>query len=190
MASIPPDFLPSPTASLNLSHLQGRPNDVFTNRLQFISRYAWFHRLFVEGDRRDALKYLVGMLSGGVVPRYWWGVVLLDAGGMLDGESLASHSHSSYLLSVPCFADEELFLTTIEAYELLRHLEDIYIHAEQGLGHEYLGALELIIHGEQDPSKDAKVLNGSVGNALQQLQIVRLALARYLARCTVAGHRF
>jgi len=170
VASIPPDFLPSPTASLSLLHLQGGPNDVFTNRLQFISRYAWFHRLFAEGDRRDALKYLVGMLSGGVVPRYWWGVVLLDAGGMLD--------------------DEELFLTTIEAYELLRHLEDIYIHAEQGLGHEYLGALELIMHGEQDPSKDAKVLNGSVGNALQQLQIVRLALARYLARCTVAGHRF
>ncbi len=81
-------------------------------------------------------------------------------------------------------------MTTVEAYELLRHLEDIYIHAEQGLGHEYLGALELIMHGEQVSSKDAEVRKGSTENALRQLQIVRLALARYLARCTVAGHRF
>ena len=85
VSSIPPEFLPSPTATIELQrHLGG---DIFTSRLQFISRYAEFHNMFSRGERRAALKYLVVMLSAGIVPKFWWGVVLLDAGGMLDGQS-------------------------------------------------------------------------------------------------------
>jgi nuclear pore complex protein Nup85 len=76
-----------------------------------------------------------------------------------------------------------MLITVEEAYELLRHLEEVHIHAEQGSGADYLGALELIMRGGDQDSGKAQDTN----NALRQLQVVRLALARYLARCSVGG---
>jgi nuclear pore complex protein Nup85 len=57
---------------------------VFSSRLQFIARYAEFHDMIDKDEFRDAARLLVVMLSAKIVPRSWWGVILLDAGGMLD----------------------------------------------------------------------------------------------------------
>lgn len=79
--------------------------------------------------------------------------------------------------------DVEMVLTQDEAYELLRHLEEIYIRAEQGSGADYLGALDRIMQGSEAAGADRVV---DVESALAQLQVVRLAIARYLARCAVS----
>ncbi|KDQ19196.1 hypothetical protein BOTBODRAFT_171134 [Botryobasidium botryosum FD-172 SS1] len=155
VAAIPPQFLPT------AGSLEGGINgtaDIFTARLQFLSRYADFHAMYGRGEKKDAARFLVMLLSSGLVPRWWRGVVLLDAAGMLE--------------------DEELLITVDDAYELLRHLEEIYMRAEQGSAAEYLGALEKMMGGKPSAESDA----------LGQLEVVRLALARYLARCsTVSG---
>lgn len=78
-----------------------------------------------------------------------------------------------------------MLISQEEAYELLRHLEEIYTRADQGSGSDYLGALDQIMQGP-DTSVDRPV---DVESALGQLQVVRLALARYLARCSVVGSR-
>lgn len=78
--------------------------------------------------------------------------------------------------------DTEMALTQDEAYELLRHLEEIYTRAEQGGGADYLGALDRIMQG---PEADNEGRTVDVESALGQLQVVRLAIARYLARCAV-----
>lgn len=72
-----------------------------------------------------------------------------------------------------------------DAYDLLRHVEEIYIRADQGCAPDYLGALEKMM--QQDMQKDgAQTNNGrervTAEAALKQLEVVRLALARYLAR--------
>lgn len=90
MSSIPPSFLPSATgtfdpAEWNSKGGYGAASEMFASRLQFISRYAEFHNMFARGERRDAAKLLVVMLSARIVPKWWWGVIMLDAGGMLDG---------------------------------------------------------------------------------------------------------
>lgn len=84
VATIPRALLPlsSRSADENERDLAG---DMFASRLQFIARYAEFHEMFARGERKDAARFLVVMLSARVVPKWWWGVVLLDAGGMLDG---------------------------------------------------------------------------------------------------------
>lgn len=41
--------------------------------------------MFARGEKRNAARFLVVMLSANIVPKWWWGVILLDAGGMLDG---------------------------------------------------------------------------------------------------------
>lgn len=82
--------------------------------------------------------------------------------------------------------DTEMVLSQDDAYELLRHLEEIYIRAEQGDGAQYLGALDRIMLGAKTNLASRPV---DVDGALGQLQVVRLALARYLARCAVGGSR-
>lgn len=94
MSSIPSAFLPTAAGTFTPAAWNGHKalpaneyahNEMFSSRLQFISRYAEFHEMFARGERRDAAKLLVVMLSARIVPKWWWGVIMLDAGGMLDG---------------------------------------------------------------------------------------------------------
>jgi nuclear pore complex protein Nup85 len=77
-----------------------------------------------------------------------------------------------------------MLFTQDDAYELLRHLEEIYTRAEQGAGADYLGALDRIMRKSSEVN-DAV----DIESALSQLQVVRLAIARYLARCSVGVSR-
>lgn len=172
VAAIPPQFLPASSsieAGINTT-------DIFTARLQFLSRYADFHAMYARGERKEAARFLVMLLSSGLVPRWWRGVVLLDAAGMLEG--MQSFYPQPRPCSFPSFQADELLISVDDAYELLRHLEEIYMRAEQGSAAEYLGALEKMMGGK--PA-------GTESNALGQLEVVRLALARYLARCSTLG---
>ncbi|KAG8869065.1 hypothetical protein FRB97_001630 [Tulasnella sp. 331] len=147
----------------------GEPT-VYGARLSFLSGYAQFHALFRDGKKREAAHALVVMLNKGIVPQWWWGVVLLDAAGMCE--------------------DEELWFAEEDAYDLLRRVEEIYIRSEQGSGSDYLGALEKIMKVSR--SKESAGRQGSTSTteappqALKQLEVVRLSLARYLARIFTA----
>ena len=68
-----------------------------------------------------------------------------------------------------------MFFTSIDATLLLHRLEEIHIRASQGSEDEYLAIL----------ARTTKT--GGQAYALQRLQIVRLALARYYAKCSVIG---
>ena len=70
-------------------------------------------------------------------------------------------------------AEHRLLFSSSQASLLLRKLEEISVKVSQGAGSEYLGILSRMVEG-----KDQK-------EALKRLQLVRLALARYFARCTV-----
>ncbi|KAF8309271.1 hypothetical protein DL93DRAFT_2100127 [Clavulina sp. PMI_390] len=188
VATIPTTYLLASTNPVNPS------NDIFASNLQFIARYAEFHEMFANGEKKDAARFLVVMLGAGIVPKWWWGVVLLDAGGMLDGmqPSLSSLEINSPIGHPQLFLDSDMVLSREDAYELLRHLEEIYTRAEQGNGADYLGALDHIMRGSPSSSTndDTAITNQpvDVDSALAQLQVVRLAIARYLARCAVAGY--
>lgn len=68
-----------------------------------------------------------------------------------------------------------MFFTSIDATLLLQRLEEIHIRASQGSADEYLAIL----------ARTTKT--GEEVHALQRLQTVRLALARYYAKCAVIG---
>ncbi|KAL6299538.1 Nup85 nucleoporin-domain-containing protein [Sparassis latifolia] len=70
---------------------------------------------------------------------------------------------------------ERMLFTTDEACLLLCRLEEIHIRAAQGASEDYLAVL----------ARTTK--SGGEKHALQRLQTVRLALARYYARCGVIG---
>ncbi|KII87265.1 hypothetical protein PLICRDRAFT_113015 [Plicaturopsis crispa FD-325 SS-3] len=68
-----------------------------------------------------------------------------------------------------------LLFTSADACVLLRKLDEIFVRTEQGSGEDYLGVLTRVMKG------------GGEKEALHRLRSVRLALARYFARCTVVG---
>lgn len=68
-----------------------------------------------------------------------------------------------------------MFFSSIDATLLLHRLEEIHIRAAQGSRDEYLSILARTMR------------SGGEAHALQRLQTVRLALARYYAKCAVIG---
>lgn len=77
--------------------------------------------------------------------------------------------------------DEEMVFTEEDAYDLLRHVEEIYMRSQQGSGVDYLGALEKIMNVSRRTG-DRAVVGSTSDQAIKQLEVVRLSLARYLAR--------
>ncbi|KAF8646884.1 hypothetical protein AX16_007062 [Volvariella volvacea WC 439] len=69
--------------------------------------------------------------------------------------------------------DSPLFSVS-DATELLRKVEEIFTRISQGSRDEYLSILR-------------RTLKGSDEDALERLKLVRLALAKYFARCTIWG---
>lgn len=68
-----------------------------------------------------------------------------------------------------------MLFTTSDACLLLHRLEEIHIRSAQGSTADYLSVL----------ARTTK--SGGEKHALQRLQVVRLALARYYAKCGVIG---
>ncbi|KAG2142873.1 Nup85 nucleoporin-domain-containing protein [Suillus bovinus] len=71
--------------------------------------------------------------------------------------------------------DATLLFPYASARVLLQHLEEVIARTDQGSGDEYLRVLI------------AKLGSGGTNEALHALQGVRLALAKYFARCTMIG---
>lgn len=88
------------------------------------------------------------------------------------------HSVARLIVDFSCSFDEidpTLLFPYSDACKLLQKLEEIFIEAEQGSGNDYLSVFMRVI----------KI--GPEIEALNRLITVRLALARYFARCTVIG---
>lgn len=78
------------------------------------------------------------------------------------------------MLSVK-FPGPSLLFPLASATELLRKLEEICTRANQGAGEDYLHLLM------------KKLKATTEQGALEYLKSVRLALAKYFARCSIAG---
>ncbi|KAM5544312.1 hypothetical protein V8D89_001972 [Ganoderma adspersum] len=70
--------------------------------------------------------------------------------------------------------NDTMLFTSSDACLLIQKLEEIQIRVGQGSGDDYLSVL-------------ARIANGGEKHAMQRLQTVRLALARYYARCGAIG---
>jgi nuclear pore complex protein Nup85 len=152
--------------------------DPISARLQFVARFADFHTFSEDGAKGEAVRLLVRMLDRSIVPRAWQAVVLLDAASLLEGQYRCTKFLTiKHLTEVFLGSEEDLLITTDDAYELLRYLQNIYTQAALGAGSDYLEVLARITMRGKGSTAETE--------ALQSLDIVRLVLARYLARCTV-----
>lgn len=86
----------------------------------------------------------------------------------------ASYSRHG-LIFLLLISAENLYMPPKGASLLLRRLEEVTMRTRQGCGDDYLGVLARIL--ELDGPREA----------LRRLDVLRLAIARYLARYTVSG---
>lgn len=162
--------------SLQALRANAGAHGVFIHRLIFAVRYAEFHQRLLNQDLQDAAWDLVSIFQEEIAPKSWWGILLCDTvqllqygkfyllGCMLGSSELISRG----LEPAPLFSYSSACI-------LLHRLDEVCARAAEGSGQDYLRMLEMKLRmdGRQDTQ--------------QRLQVIRLALARYFARCAMIG---
>ncbi|GAA5901039.1 hypothetical protein JCM6882_006008, partial [Rhodosporidiobolus microsporus] len=178
---------PSPTSSTFSSPSSSSADDLFpsappsalapySSLLSFLARYRDFFALYARdggAHRAQAARLLVLVLTSGVAPRGWWAVGMVDC--------------------LPLLETSPPLISLSETYDLLRLLEDVVgpVVAQSPpvdvFGH--LDALGRLAEGKGQGKEGKKGEEGEArraertGRALEQMEVVRGALARHLALC-------
>ncbi|KAM0786288.1 hypothetical protein ACM66B_001767 [Microbotryomycetes sp. NB124-2] len=143
-----------------------------SSRLSFLARYRDFFAFYARGDKRQAAGLLVLLLSSNVVPKKFVAVMLLDA--------------------IPLLQETEPVVTMDETYELLRCLEDVTGPIQASGGVDVYGNLDCVARLISGGGQAGRVNEGQevkedesekTRRALKQLDVLRFALAKNLARC-------
>ncbi|KAN0062610.1 hypothetical protein ACQY0O_005143 [Thecaphora frezii] len=142
---------------------------LFSTRLAFLARYRDFHRLYAEENLRAAAQLLAELITSEAAPETFLAVLLVDAIPLLE-------------------AEDQLF-DMRETFELMRIVEVVTssVSAHPRLSQHYLGYLDrLMLGSSQQRGDEAKQQAAAPRSAGDKLDVVRLGLARHLARVSVA----
>ncbi|KZS94585.1 hypothetical protein SISNIDRAFT_426911 [Sistotremastrum niveocremeum HHB9708] len=142
--------------SLHTAYRHPGPNGLHS--LAFLLNYTEFQIHRANGDSSKSARHLADMFRQDIVPTAWWAALLVDVGELLLDES-------------------ELHFSQVDAYELLRRVEEVAVNLAEGTGDRYLGGL----------GKSLKTKTGGEKEALKKLELVRFAFANYFARLTIQG---
>jgi nuclear pore complex protein Nup85 len=145
---------------------------IFVQRLLFAQRYAEFHKACIEGNLLAAAEHLVEIFADELAPKSWWAVLLTDAAELLTSGELKSRRGKFRLANDLA---GELIFRADEVFEFLGRLEEIQSRIHNGFDDDYLHVLLRILKAS------------SAREGLKRLEIVRLSLARYFARCSSIG---
>ncbi|OAV95766.1 Nup85 Nucleoporin [Puccinia triticina 1-1 BBBD Race 1] len=165
-----------------------QPN-INSSKLLFLSRYRDMHSYYSKGERKLAAETLISLMTTEIAPKRWWAVCLIDV--------------------IPLLEDDDILISLADTYELLRCLEEITgpILTSSRDSYDNLRYLKrIVLNGRKSDASnnDHTNRNGSVKksnnadtlgdgddgtrSALEQLNVVRYALARHLARSLTCKH--
>ncbi|ODN98518.1 nuclear pore complex protein Nup85 [Cryptococcus wingfieldii CBS 7118] len=177
--TLPPTLLSeAPTALLQLQESASAPLSfpssnsisVFASRITFLSEFRdYILFLGQDGGREQAAGKVVALLTSGIAPTGFWGVLLVESISLLE--------------------DPEILFSTNETFELLRILEEVITNASFA-EEEYLGQIALYLdHRSPKQEQGSKSGKGkaTTHDARRKLEEARLALSRNLARAMVSG---
>ncbi|XP_078611940.1 nuclear pore complex protein Nup85-like [Branchiostoma floridae x Branchiostoma japonicum] len=129
---------------------------VLSDRLTFLGKYREFHRLHEEREFKSAANLLLQLLTNRMAPKKFWLTLLTDA--------------------LPLLESEDVIFSTQQTYELMNCLEDISLSFRSSA----------YLHGDQAGDAQLKPTKGQQEVEKQKLDLIRLALARNLARAILS----
>ncbi|KJE88979.1 hypothetical protein CAOG_000543 [Capsaspora owczarzaki ATCC 30864] len=134
--------------------------------LTILHKYKQFHSLYRSGDLREAARLLVDLLAHESAPKRMWFTLLLDA--------------------LPLLESEQLLFGVSQTYILMRSVEELC----EAHNLTSLLALDLKADGKSSSSSSssssaASAAGGARRQINEQMEVVRLALARNLSRALV-----
>ncbi|KAJ1922205.1 Nucleoporin nup85 [Mycoemilia scoparia] len=138
-------------------------NSLYTSSMKFLSQYRDFHELYKSQRFVEAGKLLVSLLTTHTAPRKFWITILIDAIPLLEGD--------------------ELVFDTFETYELMRCAEEI---ATSPRKRDYF--MCLINAGQPSKTVPNDVIESSIAEMEQQMQVLNMACVRNLARATIVQY--
>ncbi|KAJ1975213.1 Nucleoporin nup85 [Dimargaris verticillata] len=141
----------------------------YSDKLQFLSQYRDFHEMYKQKDFVQAGKLLVRLLTSNMAPKAFWHILLVDAIPLLEGDLLVFDVH--------------------ETHELMRCLEEI---TSSHMRQTYLTTFsplwfKIAANASNSTPNDTAVSEDAAltVTANQQLDVIRMALVRNLARATL-----
>ncbi|RUP45641.1 hypothetical protein BC936DRAFT_147911 [Jimgerdemannia flammicorona] len=144
----------------------------FSDRLAFLARYREFHDLYKAEKYHEAGKLLVLLLTSNAAPKSFWPILLLDSVTLLEGDIVVFNVEDTYEL-MRCL--EEIVLSHRKA-DYLAYLPWWFVGPN---GKKHRGAKS----GGDAVSEADKA--AAVIEAEKQLEVVRIALCRCLAKAIV-----
>ncbi|XP_064594752.1 nuclear pore complex protein Nup85-like isoform X2 [Liolophura sinensis] len=128
------------------------PSMLLSKRLTFLGKYREFHKLYEDGDIYAAAELLLSLLTARLTPRQFLLTLLTDA--------------------LPMLEYEEVIFTSHQTYELMYCLESITLSKTQDDHKPPKG----------ESQSGAQVKKGLSETEKEKIELMRLALARNLAR--------
>ncbi|KAA1082739.1 hypothetical protein PGT21_012664 [Puccinia graminis f. sp. tritici] len=198
---------PTQQQSGRTPHEKPQPN-LNSSKLLFLSRYRDMHSYYSKGERKLAAETLVGLMTTEIAPKPWWAVCLIDVIPLLeDDEILISLADTYELLRCLEEITAPILTSSRDSYDNLGYLKRIVLNGRKSGPSNHLPTPSSqndtrlnqrdpkIVNNKKrngiDPADDDDVdhhSNDGTRAALDQLNVVRYALARHLARCLTCKH--
>eukprot|EP00117_Sycon_ciliatum_P044290 scpid43655/ scgid31977/ Nuclear pore complex protein Nup85; 85 kDa nucleoporin; FROUNT; Nucleoporin Nup75; Nucleoporin Nup85; Pericentrin-1 len=168
------------------------PAMLLNNRLTFLAQYHQFHRHYNNQDFQQAGSLLFSLLDSRLAPKELWPTILLDA--------------------LPLLELDEVIFDRDQTYELMYCLEEVQTYAQSGdcngsagadggdgsgvsAGSRLNGFMSTAVNGDGGMDDDAVPMDTNIlgkkqlpiKQLMDKLSLLRLALARNLARAIISG---
>ncbi|KAJ8985168.1 hypothetical protein NQ317_012820 [Molorchus minor] len=90
-----------------------------SDRLIFLGKFYEFHKLYQNGEYRQAASILLSLMVSKIVPKYFWCVLLLETLPLLESEEIVFSSSDTYTI-LHCLDDKEDFSELKDKIDIIR----------------------------------------------------------------------
>jgi len=175
-------------------HEKPQPN-INSSKLLFLSRYRDMHSYYSKGEHKLAAETLISLMTTQLAPKRWWAVCLIDLIPLLeDDQGLISLADTFELLRCLEEITGPIISGSRDSYDNLRHLKKIILNGRKSGGVNSFDPTKndtnKVEHNSMAGRKNNHDGDGDDGtrSALEQLNVVRHALARNLSRGLTCKH--
>ncbi|PLW21729.1 hypothetical protein PCANC_02875 [Puccinia coronata f. sp. avenae] len=191
-------FQPASQQDARAVHEKPQPN-VNSSKLYFLSRYRDMHSFYTKDERKKAADTLISLMTTQLAPKRWWAVCLIDLIPLLEDDPILISLMDTYEV-LRCLEEitGPIISSSRDTYDNLRYLKRIVLNGRKSAGFnlsnhatndknskEFGGS-----HAGRNSNKEGEADDGDDGtrSALEQLNVVRQALARNLSRSITCKH--
>ncbi|CAG9861328.1 unnamed protein product [Phyllotreta striolata] len=92
---------------------------LLSDRLIFLGKYYEFHKLYQNGDYKEASTLLISLLASKIIPKYFWYVLLIESIPLLESDELLFSSNATFTI-MRCLEEKQTEPELKDKIDILR----------------------------------------------------------------------